>query len=52
MTGRQAVVYNCATCNEPKYRDQRWHHWAHLRGDSVCDDASDPVAVTLPARTR
>lgn len=39
------IVYDCATCAEPKHRHQRTHDWIHLRGDSLCDDASAPVEV-------
>lgn len=52
VTEHTNTVYNCGTCAEPKYRDARHGDWSHIRADSLCEDALDPVPVKLriPAR--
>jgi hypothetical protein len=52
VTEHTNTVYNCATCAEPKGRHHRTHDWMHLRGDSLCDDAAEPVPVRLPVPAR
>lgn len=52
VTEHTNTVYNCATCGEGKMLTARYRDWVHIRADSLCDDAADPVTVrlTLPAR--
>lgn len=30
----------------------RYREWVHIRGDSLCDDAAEPVPVRLPVPVR
>jgi len=52
VTEHTNTVYNCATCGECKHPHHRTREWVHLRADSLCDDAAEPVTVrlTLPVR--
>jgi len=52
VTEHTNTVYNCATCGEPKHQSPRHGDWVHLRGDSLCNDDAQPVAVTLPIPAR
>lgn len=52
VTPATNTVYNCATCHEGKARHYRTGEWWHIRHDSLCDDAQDPVPVRLPVPER
>lgn len=52
VTEHTCTVYDCATCAGPKARHHRTHEWVHIRADSLCDDAADPVPVRLPVPVR
>lgn len=52
VTEHTNTVYDCATCHEPKTLSPRYRDWVHVRGDSLCDDAGEPVPVRLPVPAR
>lgn len=52
LTEATNTIYNCATCAEPKARHPRTWDWLHLRRDSLCEDAGEPVPVRLPVPVR
>jgi hypothetical protein len=52
VTASTNVVYDCATCAEPKYRSARHGDWLHLRADSLCNDDAAPVERRLPIPER
>lgn len=52
VTEHTNTVWNCAACAEPKSLDNRHGDWVHIRRDSTCDDAAQPVEVRLPVPAR
>ena len=52
VTEQTNTVYDCATCHEPKALSPRYREWVHIRGDSLCQDAGEPVPVRLPIPAR